>query len=71
MINLSQLFTQGKWIFGGGPTVPVEIAARVDECLKKMRKGQEDMERLGREAKELKEKLRTGGGGTTTTTTMT
>jgi hypothetical protein len=49
----------------------VEIAARVDECLKKMRKGQEDMERLGREAKELKEKLRTGGGGTTTTTTMT
>ena len=58
LVNLSGLFTNGKWIFGGGPTIPVEIAARVDECLKKMRKGQEDVERLGAEAKVLKEKLR-------------
>lgn len=60
LVQLSQLFSpaQGRWIFGGGPAVPVEVAARVEQCLLKMRKGQEDLERLANEAKELKDKLR-------------
>lgn len=59
LIQLSQLFSSssGKWVFGGSPTIPVEIAARVDECLNKMHKAQEDAVRLGIEAKELKAKL--------------
>lgn len=60
LVMLSGLFARdtGRWVFGGGPSVPVEVAARVDECLKKMRKGQEDVERLSNEAKALKEKLK-------------
>ena len=61
LIALSQLFHDGKWTFGGTHTIPVEIAARVDECLQKMHKGQADLERLGKEAKELQEKLKSGG----------
>ena len=57
LVQLSQLFSAGKWIFGGTPTIPIEIAARVDECLKKMHKAQEDLVTLGRESKELKERL--------------
>lgn len=61
LAQLSQLFSKdnGKWLFGGSYTIPVEVAARVDECLKKMHKAQEDIVKLGEQAKELREALKT------------
>lgn len=60
LINLSQLFSRetGKWVFSGSHTIPVEVAAKVDEALNKMHKAQNDLARLGTEASELKAKLK-------------
>lgn len=60
LVSLSQLFSKdtGKWIFGGNYTIPIEISAKVDECLQKIHKGQEDLVKLAEESKKLKESLR-------------
>jgi hypothetical protein len=54
---LSQLFTGGKWTFGGSPTIPIEIAARVDECLVNMHKAQDTLARLNDSNTKLKTQL--------------
>lgn len=57
LIKLSQLFTGGKWIFGGSSTIPIEVAARVDECLNNMHKAQDTLARLNDTNTKLKSEL--------------
>ncbi|KAK9895624.1 hypothetical protein P389DRAFT_152177 [Cystobasidium minutum MCA 4210] len=57
LVKLSQLFTGGKWIFGGSPTIPIEVAARVDECLKSMHKAQDTLASLNEKNSTLKAQL--------------
>ena len=58
LVSLSQLFSNGRFVFGNTPTIPVEISIRVEDCLQKIHKAQDDLVKLGEEAKLLKEKVR-------------
>lgn len=55
LIELSQLFGSGngKWVFGGGTSLPTEIEVRVTALLKKMRESEEKLEKLGKEKDQL------------------
>lgn len=58
LISLSQLFTSGKWTFGGTHTIPVEISYKVDQLLAKMGKSQQDLLKLAEDGNKLKEELK-------------
>jgi hypothetical protein len=55
LFELSQLFGSGngKWVFGGGSTVPREIELRVGALLAKMRDAEDKLDRLEKQKVEL------------------
>lgn len=59
LIELSQLFGNGKWVFGGSSTVPKEIEVRVTGLLAAMRTAEEKLESLAKQQAELLKVLAT------------
>lgn len=60
LIHMTALFpaaAPGKFIFTGSSTVPVEVAARVETLLAKMRDNQAKLDALKIKEAELKKKL--------------
>lgn len=55
LVELSQLFggANGRWIFGGGSTVPNEIVVRVEGLLGKMREAEGKLAKLDAQKGEL------------------
>ncbi|GAA5828532.1 hypothetical protein JCM11251_000838 [Rhodosporidiobolus azoricus] len=61
LIELAKLFTaeKGRWAFGGGSAVPLEIETRVGHLLAQMRAAQQKSETLGKEKARLLSVLKT------------